>query len=117
MAFDEEEFVDEISQQTEMDLNKGRLETWKKTLSFKIYQEDRKQRLESTLINDANVFRYIKKLKIQKNISETEMIRIYTCFLDNIKTEEELVEVKQTFLKIEFNFFFFFQTKVSVLFS
>lgn len=105
MAFDDEEFIDEIAQSTEMELNKGRLETWKKTLSYKLYKEDRKQRFELKVIKDPNVFRFIKKLRVKKNISEADMIRIYKCFLDNIKTEQELVEVRIEKMKQNKNFF------------
>lgn len=94
MAYDEEEFVDEVSQNAEIELNRTRLDIWKRTLSYKMYQEDYKQNLASTLIKDRNVLRFIKRLKVKKNVSDVEMMKIYTCFLENIKTEGELVEVR-----------------------
>lgn len=37
MAFDEEEFPDESSKLIELEANKQRIDTWKKTLTFKNY--------------------------------------------------------------------------------
>ena len=92
MAFDEEEFPDENSKINEIEANKTRIENWKKTLTYKTYEQERRLRRDISAIRDINVARYIKKLRVCKNISEREMITIYSTFLDNIKTEDQFYE-------------------------
>jgi hypothetical protein len=53
----------------------------------------RKIKKDISKIKDLRVFRYIKKLRLQKNITEREMLIIYQTFVENIKTEEQMIEV------------------------
>lgn len=62
-------------------------------------------------IRDPNVIKFVKKLRISKTINEREMMVIYQCFLDNIKTEDQLVEVSiKTFYYLTNSFFLYFQS-------
>jgi hypothetical protein len=98
MAFDEEEYFDEVTSNLQLEANSQRIDSWKKTNSYTLYDKDRKLRMELSAIQDPKLPRFIKKLKTCKNISDHEMISIYQTFLDNIKTEEQLVEVKLQFI-------------------
>jgi len=92
MAFDEEEFADENSRSNELECSKQRIENWNRSVFSSTYKNDRKIRREVSAIKDPAVPRYIKKLRTRKSIPENEMIKIYQTFVNNIKTEEQLLE-------------------------
>jgi len=97
MAFDEEEFPDESFRQAEQDSNKNRIDSWKRTLTYQTYQEDRvtRRKVETDKMKDPvdpEVPRYIRKLRIRNYVSEKEIITIYNAFINNIQTEEQLTE-------------------------
>lgn len=93
MAFDEEEYYDENAYSHQLEGNKQRIDLWKKTISCHTYEQQRKLRLQMSAIKDPNVKRYIKRLKTAKFINDQDMLNIYSTFIENIKSEEQLVEV------------------------
>lgn len=66
--------------------------------------KEHKQGLEKSHIKDPSVPRYIKKLRICKNIPEQEMVTIYTTFNNNIKTAQQLMEVRSGTRILTFHF-------------
>jgi len=92
MAFDEEEFVDDQTRQYEYEYNRYRIDAWKRTLSYKLYESERRARREASTIKDLQISKYTKKLRVCRNVTELEMINISQTFLDNIKTEEQILE-------------------------
>eukprot|EP01111_Echinosteliopsis_oligospora_P018977 TRINITY_DN8966_c0_g1_i1.p1 TRINITY_DN8966_c0_g1~~TRINITY_DN8966_c0_g1_i1.p1 ORF type:complete len:669 (+),score=182.08 TRINITY_DN8966_c0_g1_i1:232-2238(+) len=92
LVFDEEEFADEATKFTELDLNKVRLEAWKKTITYQHHIANREIRTKMSAIKDPLVAKYVRKLRKKKSLPALEMIGIYTLFLEAIKTEDQLTE-------------------------
>lgn len=92
MAFEEEEFASEEEKTMEYDINKARLDSWKKTGTFQnqIYNRELRQRMST--IRDPMVPRYIRKLRKKKSLPESEVLAMYKSFLAAIKTDDQLLE-------------------------
>jgi hypothetical protein len=92
IALEEEEFASESERKTALEANAKRIEMWKKTTSFRAYEQDLKARREASAIKDSKVARFVRKLRVMRDISDSEMLYIYKTFLDNISTEAQLME-------------------------
>eukprot|EP00164_Ancoracysta_twista_P004242 GFYU01005716.1.p1 GENE.GFYU01005716.1~~GFYU01005716.1.p1 ORF type:complete len:710 (-),score=142.81 GFYU01005716.1:76-2205(-) len=92
MTFNEEEFVDEASRHQLYEINRDRIAAWQKTLSYDKYKLYRKHKLETRSIRAIDVSKYIRKLKVRRNLPDNEMYEIYADFVTHVKTEAELME-------------------------
>lgn len=92
VATGEAEFATPAEKQSFTDANAKRIESWKRSSSFTLYEEHRKRLREQSSIKNGKVFRYVRQLRCAKGISDSEMLYIYKTFLDNISTEEQVEE-------------------------
>jgi len=92
IAFDEEEFPDELAKQQEYDANRTRIAAWKRTRTHTAYLSQRETRVKTSAIKDPMVPQYVRKLRRNKSLSETAVLAIYNAFLEAIKTEDQLTE-------------------------
>jgi len=56
-------------------------------------QKDRTTFKEKRAIKDADVSRLITRLRVRQNIPEKDILSIYTDFVKNINSDEQLIEV------------------------
>eukprot|EP00026_Physarum_polycephalum_P003239 Phypoly_transcript_03249.p1 GENE.Phypoly_transcript_03249~~Phypoly_transcript_03249.p1 ORF type:complete len:784 (+),score=142.64 Phypoly_transcript_03249:155-2506(+) len=92
MAFDEEEFATDEERQMEFEINKVRLDSWKRTGTYQNHIQNRELRNKMSAIRDPMVPRYIRKLRKKKSLPESEVLTMYQTFLQAIKTEDQLLE-------------------------
>ncbi|PRP84707.1 methionyl-tRNA synthetase [Planoprotostelium fungivorum] len=97
MAFDEEEFVDDIAKKDELEANKSRLEAWKRTMTYDSYVLDKAVREQNNAIRDPMVFRMTRRMRIRKNMDDQETARVCQAFLTGVKDEEQLEEFLSCF--------------------
>eukprot|EP00742_Colponemidia_sp_Colp-10_P003963 GILJ01004226.1.p1 GENE.GILJ01004226.1~~GILJ01004226.1.p1 ORF type:complete len:811 (+),score=125.65 GILJ01004226.1:46-2433(+) len=93
MALGQEEFADETTLQKEYDSNWTRIDRLRTTKSFAMLMEDRERiQTESALLSVFPVDRHLRRLKIQRDLSESDILRIYSDFVNHIETPEHLLE-------------------------
>ncbi|KAI9281016.1 docking domain of Afi1 for Arf3 in vesicle trafficking-domain-containing protein [Sporodiniella umbellata] len=85
-------FTDEVAKKRELSVNASRIEGWRQTISYKYYQKDLTTRIQTSCIQDLDVYRQISKLKRLKQIPDHEIHTIYEAFLKNIITHRQVIE-------------------------
>ncbi|KAK3819816.1 MAG: docking domain of Afi1 for Arf3 in vesicle trafficking-domain-containing protein [Benniella sp.] len=85
-------FTDESSRSREIAANASRIEGWRATTSYTYLQEDHKAWLSSRSINCMDVKRVISLLKLAKTLSPQEVSSLFRGFLQNIATDEQIIE-------------------------
>jgi len=92
IAFDEEEFPDELTRQQELEANRTRIAAWKRTKTYAAHQLQRENRTKMCAIKDPLVPRFVRKLRRNKSLAESTVLSIYSAFLEAVKTEDQLTE-------------------------
>ncbi|KAF9114811.1 hypothetical protein BGX27_009759 [Mortierella sp. AM989] len=83
---------DDASRSREITANSMRIEGWRKTSSYQYLQEDHKAWLLSRSIKCMDVKRVISLLKMAKTISHQDVSTLYRGFVQNITTDEQIIE-------------------------
>jgi hypothetical protein len=92
IATGEAEFSSPTEKQNLTEANAKRCEWWRRSSSFALYEECRKKQREQSAIKNPKVFGFVRRLRCNKGISDSEMLSIYKTFLDNISTEDQVEE-------------------------
>ncbi|CAG8519140.1 3841_t:CDS:10 [Paraglomus occultum] len=85
-------FPDETCKQREMAANINRIKGWRKSISYKYYEQDFKDYLKNRCIKAFDVYHQVAKLKTLKNMPEEDVETLYKAFVDNIVTDDQIIE-------------------------
>ncbi|KAF9201755.1 hypothetical protein BGZ49_008030 [Haplosporangium sp. Z 27] len=92
-------FSDEALGTREIVANSMRIEGWRATTSYTYLQEDHKAWLSSRSIKCMDVKRVIELLKTTKSLSDQDVVTLYRGFVENISTDEQIIETGQIYIK------------------
>ncbi|KAI0739001.1 mesa protein [Daedaleopsis nitida] len=85
-------FMDEVSCAKELASNAGRIEAWRRTECYKLYQEDWKQGMATNPIKGFDLAHQLSRLRYAKTISDGEAELIYRTLTDNLNTYDQVTE-------------------------
>ncbi|CAG8625896.1 6909_t:CDS:10, partial [Ambispora leptoticha] len=85
-------FPDENAKLREVAANMNRIEGWRKTISYKYYQQDFHNYLQTRSIKSFDVYFQIARLRTLKNMQMEEVEALYKAFVDNVHTDEQIIE-------------------------
>ena len=77
-----------------MDANAERMALVKATDTFAGYDTNLKQLRQQSAIKNFEVVRHIRKLSIRQDLTDQEMMAIYTDFTNSVESQEQLEEVR-----------------------
>eukprot|EP01107_Rhizomastix_libera_P015663 TRINITY_DN601_c0_g1_i1.p1 TRINITY_DN601_c0_g1~~TRINITY_DN601_c0_g1_i1.p1 ORF type:complete len:745 (+),score=211.90 TRINITY_DN601_c0_g1_i1:128-2236(+) len=92
IAFNEAVFPDEETQESQFKAHHPRTELWSATPSYRECQNEILQRPERSSIKGTDLHRHVRKLRIRKLLSKEELEHMFTTFVQNVKTEEQINE-------------------------
>eukprot|EP01088_Endostelium_zonatum_P006525 TRINITY_DN18660_c0_g1_i1.p1 TRINITY_DN18660_c0_g1~~TRINITY_DN18660_c0_g1_i1.p1 ORF type:complete len:740 (-),score=187.96 TRINITY_DN18660_c0_g1_i1:23-2242(-) len=87
-----EEFKGEAERKIAVEMNSKRTEQWKKSNTYEYYEEDLALWVKERKIEGGDVPLYVRRLRVKKDISDAEMIKMFDTFTKDISTEEQLLE-------------------------
>ncbi|WWC88583.1 uncharacterized protein L201_003495 [Kwoniella dendrophila CBS 6074] len=85
-------FSDEQSKQRELWANMHRVEAWRKTSSYKLYAKDWQSRLKKRSVG-FDVHYQIARLRLAKNMSDSEAEAIFSALNNGIKNYDQVIEL------------------------
>jgi hypothetical protein len=92
IAFNEKVFADEEERNYLTKAHLPRCGLWGSTPSYRVCQQEIILRPELSSIKGVDP-RHIRKLRVRKELSTEEILHIFTVFEQNIKTDQQIVEV------------------------
>ncbi|WVQ71892.1 hypothetical protein IAR50_001434 [Cryptococcus sp. DSM 104548] len=85
-------FADEHMKQREMWANGHRIDAWRKTNSYKLYTKDWESRTKRRAI-EFDINHQISRLRMAKNMSDSEADAIFSSLANGVRTYEQVVEL------------------------
>ncbi|KZT25701.1 spindle pole body interacting protein [Neolentinus lepideus HHB14362 ss-1] len=86
-------FSDETSAMRELQANASRIEGWRKTNSYRYFQEDFEKALSSDPIQGFDVLHQIWRFRHAKNMPDSEVDLIMRTLVENVQTYDQVVEL------------------------
>ncbi|TFK49059.1 spindle pole body interacting protein [Heliocybe sulcata] len=86
-------FSDEISAMRDLQANANRIDGWRKTNSYRYYQEDFDKALSADPIEGFDVLHQVWRFRYAKNMSDSEVDLIMRTLVDNVQTYDQVVEL------------------------
>ncbi|EIW66750.1 hypothetical protein TREMEDRAFT_45583 [Tremella mesenterica DSM 1558] len=86
-------FPDDSQRQREMWANGHRIDAWRKTNSYRLYEKDWQRSLERRAIQGFDVQHQISKLRYAKKMSDAEADDIFLTFAQTVRTYDQVVEL------------------------
>ncbi|ODN98332.1 hypothetical protein L198_03576 [Cryptococcus wingfieldii CBS 7118] len=85
-------FADEQMKQREMWANGHRIDAWRKTNSYKLFSKDWESRTKRRAI-EFDIHHQISRLRMTKNMSDSEADAIFSSLANGVRTYEQVVEL------------------------
>ncbi|KAK4689547.1 hypothetical protein P7C73_g555, partial [Tremellales sp. Uapishka_1] len=89
-------FADDVARQREMWANGHRIDAWRKTRSYKLYQEDWNADMHGRAIKDFDVRHQIARLRKAKKMPDSEAEAMFVALADGVQTYDQVIEVSSS---------------------
>ncbi|KAI0760198.1 spindle pole body interacting protein [Fomes fomentarius] len=86
-------FTDDSALAKELALNMGRIEAWRRTECYKLFQADWKQQVATKPIQGFDLGHQLSRLRYAKSISDGEAESIYRVLAENLNTYDQVTEL------------------------
>ncbi|KAA1472050.1 spindle pole body interacting protein [Dentipellis sp. KUC8613] len=86
-------FIDEGAGQRELAIHASRIEGWRRTATYKNFQEDFKRSLQTNALQGFDVMHQLWRLRHAKNMCDLEAELIMRSMAENVQTYDQVVEL------------------------
>jgi hypothetical protein len=89
-------FIDDAAGARELQANASRIEGWRRTNIYKAAQQDFQWLVANSALQGFDFGHQIYRFRVVKNMPDAEVELIMRTLLDNVKSYEQVVEVRRT---------------------